>query len=246
MTQRSIKIILFLVVVGLIISHMPIVFADQDINIESVTFNKYVDEFGYEDESLAYVCVKYTAPSDIAQLAILLASEDITEITEDNLSKVIYMNQTARTDGDEISFIVEKDRIALAANTDNIDGVLLYVKIGSVNMPGIAAFTVVFRHPGALDTAGLSGAATYNSTKDKITVTGNIINLPDSGLLSIAVYDANDKLIGIKIIRVNTESEQIVETFDNCSDYQKIALYLWDSSNGMKPISSSYIIEQIN
>lgn len=127
-TKRTISLLicLLLMVTMLIVPSQ----AAEAITITGVTFEPFQDEFGAEDDTLAVVRVKFTAPEGMAQLSILLAGADITAVTEANKAQVVYQNQIETPEAGEFTFPVKKARIASAAGREEADGTVLYLRLG--------------------------------------------------------------------------------------------------------------------
>ena len=122
------------------------VFAEDAITIDSVTFYEYVDEYGMEDESLVSVKVGFTSVST-EQISLLLTSENITEISDETKSKVIFMDQTLNSNDGVYEFTIEKSRISSATGLTDINGCTLYIKLGGKNVADMATKTITYNDP---------------------------------------------------------------------------------------------------
>lgn len=122
------------------------VFAEDAITIDSVTFYEYVDEYGMEDESLVSVKVGFTSVST-EQISLLLTSENITEISDETKSKVIFMDQTLNSNDGVYEFAIEKSRISSATGLTDINGCTLYIKLGGKNVADMATKTITYNDP---------------------------------------------------------------------------------------------------
>lgn len=144
--MKLLKTILFVVLVAA--SLMFTCFATEDIVIEDVKFEVFVDANGVEDEDVVNVRVKFSVPESVSQVAVFLVSEDIDELNEQTKSKVIFMNQSVNPDDGEYVFPIEKSRIASATGLEEIDGVTLYLKLGGKTMSETKTQSVVYSEEG--------------------------------------------------------------------------------------------------
>ena len=143
-TKKIISSILFL---SMILCLSLNVLAAETISIDSVSFQEYIDEFGMPDDTLVTVKVTFTIPTTSEQTSILLASENISEISETTKPKIIYMSQDFTPDDNIYEFTVEKSRIESATGLSEIDGCTLYVKLGGKEVSEMATTTVQYYDP---------------------------------------------------------------------------------------------------
>jgi len=143
-TKKIISSILFL---SMILCFSLNVLAAETISIDSVSFQEYIDEYGMPDDTLVTVKVTFTIPTTSEQTSILLASENIAEISETTKPKIIYMSQDFTPDDNIYEFTVEKSRIKSATGLSEIDGCTLYVKLGGKEVSEMATTTVQYYDP---------------------------------------------------------------------------------------------------
>ena len=122
-------------------------FCSGAVIIESVDFEKYTDSQGMEDETLVNVRVTFTAPYDVEQVSVYLTSEDISEISNETKSAIIYMDQAITPSDGMYVFPVEKSRIASCLGTDEIEGETLWVKMSGKGIEELTTVTVVYSTP---------------------------------------------------------------------------------------------------
>ena len=113
----------------MILSFSSIAFAAETITIDTVTIQRYEDEFGAVDDELVTVVVEFTITNASDQMTLLFTSENISEISEETAPKIIFMDQSVTPDETTYKFNVEKSRIKSATGLDDIDGCTLYVTL---------------------------------------------------------------------------------------------------------------------
>lgn len=124
----------------MLVSSMSIVHAGTDpITIDSIIFSEYTDSQGATDDSLINVTVGFTAVSDADQISVLLTSENISEITDANQDKIIYIDQIETPEDGTFSFVIDRERVKAATGSDEIDGSTLYMKMGGTNVDTMAS-----------------------------------------------------------------------------------------------------------
>lgn len=143
-TKKIISSVLFL---SIILCFSLNVLAAETISIDSVSFQEYIDEFGMPDDTLVTVKVTFTIPTTTEQTSILLASENISEISDTTKPKIIYMSQDFTPDDNIYEFTVEKSKIKSATGLSEIDGCTLYVKLGGKEVSEMATTTVQYYDP---------------------------------------------------------------------------------------------------
>ena len=119
------------------------------IAIESVMFSEYTGSTGEVDETLIRVKVGFNAVYPSEQITILVSTEDITELSNVNVGKILYIDQVDRPEEGELDFVIEKARVAAAIGTDAINGATLYVKMGGTNVETMAEKEVTLFDPSA-------------------------------------------------------------------------------------------------
>ncbi len=122
-------------------------FCSEAVAIESVDFEKYIDSQGMEDETLVNVRVTFEAPSDAEQVSVYLTSEDISEISDETKSAIIYMDQAITPSDGMYVFPVEKSRIAACLGKEEIEGETLWVKMSGKGIDELTTVTVVYNTP---------------------------------------------------------------------------------------------------
>lgn len=158
--KHLLSIVLSLV---MIMSFCNTVFAAESITIDTVTIQRYEDEYGTVDEDLVTIVVEFTITNASEQMTLLLTSENITEISTETEPKIIFMDQTVTPDETTYSFNVEKSRIKTATGLDDIDGCTLYVKMGAKGVSEMATTTVEYYDP---TTAVVYGDVTGDGVAD--------------------------------------------------------------------------------
>ncbi|MBQ9922897.1 MAG: hypothetical protein IJO52_11955, partial [Clostridia bacterium] len=121
----------------------------EKITIQSFEFYEYVDEDNNKNEDLLTAKIEFSSPIDAKQFSILLMSENLTELNSTNVGKVIYIDQFASVQNGVFEFTVEKNRIASALGTTDIDGCILYAKIGGMGIDEATLMSVVYSAPRA-------------------------------------------------------------------------------------------------
>ena len=129
--------------------------SDADaITIDSIIFSEYTGEGGTVDETLLKATVGFTAVYP-EQVTILLTTENLTEITDANKAKVIYIDQldnpSLNEDNGTFEFVIEKARVATAIGQETIDGCTLYAKMGGTDLDTMASQTIVLEDPSVAD-----------------------------------------------------------------------------------------------
>lgn len=146
--MRLLKLIVSTVLsMVMIMSFCNIAFAAETITIDTVTIQRYEDEYGNVDEDLATIVVEFTITNASEQMTLLLTSENITEISAETEPKIIFMDQAVTPDETTYTFNVEKSRIKSATGLDDIDGCTLYVKLGAKGVDSMATTTVEYYDP---------------------------------------------------------------------------------------------------
>lgn len=125
-------------------------FAQEAIVIDSVTFFEYTDNLGSNDDSLVNCKISFTAVS-AEQVSILLAAENISEVSNETKSKVIFMDQIDVPEDGVYEFTIEKSRIASATGLEDIEGCTLYVKLGGRKVDEMVSKSVTYHDPTTLN-----------------------------------------------------------------------------------------------
>ena len=149
-----IKRIVLATVLSVLLAALAIGVAAEDITIGTVTFREYFDAYGMKDTTLIEAEVTFTATESPAEVTVLLTSEDITELSTDTLSKVVYMNQVATPSDGVLTFPIERAKLASATGLADYDGCTLYVKVGGSGIATMATLAVTFRDPAVVVTYG--------------------------------------------------------------------------------------------
>lgn len=155
-------------ILSLVICSATVTYAADNITIDSVTFEKYVDRYGAVDESLVTVKVAFTASSAPEQISLLLASENITQISTSTKSKIIYMTQDITPEDGIYEFVIEKAKVQTATGLTNINGCTLYLKLGGTKISSMASKTVVFNNP--VDCSVSGNVKAFGSSSKDVTV----------------------------------------------------------------------------
>lgn len=118
--------------------------ASFPITINSVSVeNSYLAD-GRVNGGEAMIEAKFAVPTDSTQTTIVLATEDISEISKETLPYIVYINQIDTPDNGEFEFPVVKDMIRSAAELVDVDGCTLYLKIGASGINGFATYKFSF------------------------------------------------------------------------------------------------------
>lgn len=129
---------------AMIVAFCNVTYAAETISIDTVTIQNYEDEYGNIDDSLVSIVIEFTTTNAAEQITVLLTSENITEISTETVSKIIFMDQVAISDETIYTFNVEKSRIKAATGLDDIDGCTLYVKMGAKGVESMATTMVEY------------------------------------------------------------------------------------------------------
>lgn len=132
---------------SLILSFCCMAFATDSLSIDTVTIQKYTDELGVEDESLVTFTVDFTIVDTAEQMTVLLASENITDLSENVEDKIVFIDQAVVPSETTYTFVVEKSRIASATGLSDIEGCTLYLKMGGQGIDTAAYKEVVYNDP---------------------------------------------------------------------------------------------------
>ena len=116
----------------------------ENISIDTVTFKKYVDESGNIDDDLLSVAIDFTVPTATEQITVLVTSEDISELNEETMSKIIHIDQTVTPEDTTYEFVVSKSRINSALSENDTD---LSIKMGATDITLMASSTVEYVDP---------------------------------------------------------------------------------------------------
>ncbi len=166
------KILKFLLSATLILSFVvcsaTVTYAAGSITIDDVTIEEYVDENGDIDADLLTVKVAFTAPSSPKQITVLLASENISEVSDATESKVVYIIQKDTPESGVYEFVIEKARVQTATGLSNINGCTLYLKLGGTGIDNPAAKTVVYKGSGSYSVSG--NVKAFGSTSVNVTI----------------------------------------------------------------------------
>lgn len=210
------------------------------IEINSVVFTKYMDEFGYEDDSLVKATVNFTAPEGVKKIAVFVATENIDVISNNNKPKIVYLNQGIYPNGGVFSFVVEKDRIKKAANKLNIENTPLYIKAGAGAETSLAAAkkTVLFNVYDSANLTEIACSFSPNANFNNAIVNVEIANPPERGELIVSMYDSENRLLNFNTVPINGESRFLSIGAYSMARYSYVKLFVWDSLQGMKPISN--------
>lgn len=147
----------------IMLSFCNIAFAAETITIDTVTIQRYEDEYGTVDDDLVTIVVEFTLSNSAEQMTLLLTSEDISEISDTTEPKIIFMDQSVTPDETTYKFNVEKSRIKSATGLDDLDGCTLYVKMGAKGVSEMATTTVEYYDP---TTAIIYGDVTGDGVAD--------------------------------------------------------------------------------
>ena len=121
--------------------------ADEVILIESLTFDKYIDENEQVDNDLLSATLTFSSEVEAEQFSFILTTENITELNDSTSSKVIYIDQFASPENGVYKFTVEKSRIAAAINSQDINSTILYAKMGGMGIDNATLMSVVYEDP---------------------------------------------------------------------------------------------------
>lgn len=102
-----------------------------NISITDVSFEKYTDQYGNENDANIFMKVVFTAPAETTQISVCVLGENIDDITvaQEN-NKLIYMNQQS-TPSDGVLWIpLSKAAISTATGEADINGVTVYIRLG--------------------------------------------------------------------------------------------------------------------
>lgn len=171
-----------------------VVCAAGEIVIKSVAFEEYTDEYGYIDESVVSVKIQFSSPS-AKQITILLASENISEISSETKPKIIFMIQDISPADGVYVFTIEKSRICSAVGTENPDGSSLCLKMGGSDIADMTAIDVVYSEPWKSDT--LPG---------DVDIDGEVTNLDGTWLLRYLVGWPMDN-VSVEAMDVDNDGE---------------------------------------
>ena len=100
-----------------------------EIEIADITFYKYVDDNGVEHEDSGTVEVEFSKLMLEGQMTLLLSTEEITDTSEESLSKIIYINQIDVPAYNVVTFPIDKTTIAAAIGKDDISDCELVLKV---------------------------------------------------------------------------------------------------------------------
>lgn len=186
--------------IALIMSFCSIAFAAETIIIDKVTIKEYEDEFGATDDELLTFVVDFTITNASDQITVLLTSENISLLSSETASKVIYIDQAVTPSETTYTFTVEKSRIQSATGLDNIDGCTLYLKMGASGVSEAASTTVEYSEPTA--------DVMYGDVTDD-----GIIDIADA--IKILRYDAGyDELTSEQLLAAELTNDGIVDIAD--------------------------------
>lgn len=140
-------VILAVLLIAMSVSCLATDEATPAISIQSLTFEKYVDENGNVDNNLLAATLTFSSDVEAEQFSLIVASENISAPTEESASKIVYIDQFAAPENGVYKFKVKKSKIAEATNSDSADGALLYVKMGGMGITEATLMTVVYNEP---------------------------------------------------------------------------------------------------
>lgn len=141
------RILTMVLSVAMIFSLCTMALAEELITIDTVTIQNYEDAYGNVDKDLATVVVEFTVPTTADQMTLLLTTEDITEISAETASKIIFMDQMETPEQTTYTFHVEKAKIKVATGLENIEGCTLYVKMGAKGVSLMDTAMVTYQDP---------------------------------------------------------------------------------------------------
>lgn len=139
--------VIAILIASIMMSFSVVGFAADAITIDSITFHEYVDEYGDTDASLVTVKVAFTMVSASEQVSLLLTSENISEISAETKSKIVYMSQEFTPEDGVYEFAIEKAKLASATGLEDVNGCTLYVKMGAQVVSEMATTTVTYNDP---------------------------------------------------------------------------------------------------
>ena len=164
------------------------------ITIDSVMFDEYVGETGTVDNTLISVKTGFTAVYPSEQITILVSTEDITELSDSNVDKIIYIDQVDRPESGELDFVIEKARVASAIGSQTINGAKLYVKMGGTNVDTMAEEEVTLVDPAASKVVpGDANGDTKVDAVDGAYIQRHVVGwtIPNISVEAMDVNDAN-------------------------------------------------------
>lgn len=117
--------------VAMVVCSLALTCYASEITITSVTFEKYTDQYGNENDANLVMKIEFNAPSETTQISVCVLGEDIEDIVQAEANnKLIYMGQFDTPSSGILMIPLSKAAILTATGATNVDGATIYVKMG--------------------------------------------------------------------------------------------------------------------
>lgn len=128
--MKRIKYIATILITALICCFSFVCYASE-ITIKNVSFEKYTDANGIENDANIVMKIEFDASAQTSQIAVCVLGENVDDIVSaETGNKLIYMSQY-ETPSDGILMIpLSKSAILTATGKTSVGGTTIYLKIG--------------------------------------------------------------------------------------------------------------------
>ena len=137
------KIIVSLLLAALALGTVCVA-ASAAVSVNGVSVKDVYLADGRVNGNDAAIDMTFTVPAGSSQTAIVVSTEDFSDIISADEAKIVYINQIDTPKNGAFSFPVVKDAIRDASGLKNIDGLKLYVKMGATGADSAAEYTLTF------------------------------------------------------------------------------------------------------
>lgn len=125
------KPLIVTLLIAIIVCSFALTCYASEITITNVTFEKYTDQNGIENDANITMNIEFSASANTTQVSVCVLGEDIDDIEEAQVNnKLIHMEQFNTPSSGIISIPLSKAAILTATGATNVDGATIYVKMG--------------------------------------------------------------------------------------------------------------------
>lgn len=136
--------------VAMVVCSLALTCYASEITITSVTFEKYTDQYGNENDANLVMKIEFNAPSETTQISVCVLGEDIEDIVQAEANnKLIYMGQFDTPSSGILMIPLSKAAISTANGATNVEGSTIYLRVGGKTVTEAAPMEVTVELPKA-------------------------------------------------------------------------------------------------
>lgn len=125
------KLLMLVVIVAFVVSCLTFTCYANEISITNVSFEKFTDEYGIENDANVVMKIEFVASANTTQISVCVLGEDIDDIVQAELTnKLVYMGQFNTPSSGVLMIPLSKAMISTATGNANVDGATIYLRVG--------------------------------------------------------------------------------------------------------------------